>query len=413
MRVAAMCFLATGLMAGVAKAQDAGTGTQVGVGEGGPDPQTVRIRMGPFLMNPRLELKNLGVDTNVFNEPDDQNPKRDFTFTLTPSLDTWVRIGRSWTKFGIAEDLVWYQEYSDQRSANEHYDLSWYLPLNRLSFTFSPQYVSTFDRPGYDIDERVHHVDWGGTGTIEVRAFPKTSFGVTGTYLNITFDPTATYNGVSLAQTLNRTQTGASVTISHQLTPLTKLAFALGRDEERLPNSPQNNSDSNRAEATVSFDPHALLKGSAMIGYRDFRPTDPTLGGYSGLIAKGNLTYTLLGATRFQVEFGRDVQYSYSLDQPYYLQNSIDGSIAQQIFGPFDVIVRGGVAKLNYQDRSGAVVAVSNRVDTNNTFGGGTGYHLSNGIRIGFNVDYYDRVTDVTQQRYHGLKYGASATYDF
>ena len=49
----------------------------------------------------------------------------------------------------------------------------------------------------------------------------------------------------------------------------------------------------------------------------------------------------LLGSTRFAVTGGRGVQYSYDVNQPYYVQSRIGGSVAQQIFGPFDVQVRG------------------------------------------------------------------------
>ncbi len=384
-----------------------------GVDDGGPNPASVRMRVGPLLMNPRLELKNIGVDTNVFNEPDDQNPKSDFTFTLTPTVDMWVRVGRSWFKFTVAEDLVWYKDFSSQRSANEHFDLSWRLPLNRLAFSVAPTYLSTSDRPGFEIDARVHRTEWGGTGAIDVRAFPKTTFGITGSYRDIAFDDSAVYEGTNLAQELDRTESSAGVAISHQLTPLTKLGLTVSQERDRFKNSPLRDSDSTRVAGSVAFDPHALLKGGATFGYRDFHPIDPSLVGYSGFIAVGDLGYTLLTVTRFQVQFKRDVQYSYDINQPYYLESGISGSIAQQIFGPVDAVVRGGTARLAYQTRTGATVVDANRVDYNHSYGGGIGYHFSGGLRVGFNVDYDTRVTDVSQRRYSGLRYGGSATYDF
>src|ERR1051325_12203751 len=77
--------------------------------EGGPDPSKVRVRLGPLMMNPSIALANLGVDDNVFNE--ETNPKRDFTFTLTPQTDLWLPLARTWLKGGINENLVWYQKY--------------------------------------------------------------------------------------------------------------------------------------------------------------------------------------------------------------------------------------------------------------------------------------------------------------
>lgn len=371
------------------------------------------MRVGPLGLTPRLELKNLGIDTNVFNEPDDQNPKQDFTFTLTPEIDAWLRMGRSWLKVAIAEDLVYFQEYASQRSANEHFDMSWRLPLNRLAFTVAPTYLNTNDRPGFEIDARIQHTEWGGNAGVEVRAFPKTAFGLTGSYRDVTFDDSTVYAGTNVAQQLDRTETTAAFTVTHNLTPLTTLGFSGGQEQDRFKYSPLRDSDSTRLSGSVSFDPHALLKGSASFGYRNFRPVDPSLAGFSGFIALGDLSYTLLGTTRFQVQFKRDVQYSYDINQPYYIETGINGSVAQQIFGPFDAIVRGGTANLAYQDRTGASVAVANRVDYNHTYGGGVGYHFSTGLRVGFNIDYYHRITDVDSRRYSGLRYGMSATYDF
>ena len=89
--------------------------------EGGPDPAQVRVRIGPLLMNPTMALTNLGIDDNVFNEPEDLLPKRDFTATLTPSTDLWVRMGRTWISGTVKEELIWYQKYATERAANSGY----------------------------------------------------------------------------------------------------------------------------------------------------------------------------------------------------------------------------------------------------------------------------------------------------
>ena len=60
--------------------------------DGGPDPETVRMRIGPLWMNPIISMPNLGIDTNVFNDPPSGAPKRDFTMTLAPKADMWLRL---------------------------------------------------------------------------------------------------------------------------------------------------------------------------------------------------------------------------------------------------------------------------------------------------------------------------------
>src|SRR5437867_6344612 len=92
---------------------------------GAPDPAKVRVRIGPLSLNPTFALTNAGIDTNIFNEPDQLAPKRDFTMTVTPATDLWLRLGRSCLTGNIKEDLVYYNKYAIERSANSHYTASW------------------------------------------------------------------------------------------------------------------------------------------------------------------------------------------------------------------------------------------------------------------------------------------------
>ena len=103
--------------------------------DGGPDPASVRVRLGPLWMNPTISLPNLGIDTNVFNDPPSVTPKRDFTVTASPRTELWLRMGRTWLSGTITEDIVWYQKYTTERSANSSYVLGWKAPLNRLVLT--------------------------------------------------------------------------------------------------------------------------------------------------------------------------------------------------------------------------------------------------------------------------------------
>jgi hypothetical protein len=161
----------------------------------------------------------------------------------------------------------------------------------------------------------------------------------------------------------------------------------------------------------VKLDPAAVIKGGAVVGYRDFQPLDASLAGFKGTTVAADLSYVLLGATKFAVKGTRDVQYSYDVNQPYYVQSGMNLEISQQIVGPLDAVGRAGAARLEYRDRAGAAVAVSNRVDHVETYGGGLGYHVGRETRIGFNIDQYQRLSPVSGRQYKGLRYGIAVTY--
>src|SRR5262245_40434515 len=100
--------------------------------DGGPDPNAVRIRIGPLWLNPTVAMPAIGIDTNVFNDPESRGPKKDFAIVVSPRSDVWLRMGRTWLIGFVAEDVVWYQTYSSEGSVNGTYSVGWRAPLNRL-----------------------------------------------------------------------------------------------------------------------------------------------------------------------------------------------------------------------------------------------------------------------------------------
>lgn len=377
-----------------------------------PDVSKARVRVGPLLLNPGVELANFGIDSNVFNEPPDQ-AKRDFTFTLSPRTDLWMRAGRTWITGLAREDVLWYNTYSSERAANHSMNLAWLVPLNRLVFQAGGTYLSARERPGFEIDARLQRTELEAKGTAEVRALSKTFFGVRGSRQRIDFAKDALFLNTNVHTELNRTVTAGAATVRHQLTPLTSLTFDVGVSRDRFELSPLRDSDSTTAGLQVVFDPFALIKGSARFGYRDFKPLDATLPEFRGFTISMDLSYTLLESSKFNVRATRDVSYSYDVNQPYYLETGAVGSITQQIFGPVDVMFRAGLQKLAYRDRPGAAVPVPNRTDTVRSVGGGVGYHFASDLRLGINVDKQQRVSDVSRREYDDLKVGASVTYGF
>jgi hypothetical protein len=378
-----------------------------------PDVSKANVHLGPLMLKPTMAVTNLGVDTNVFNEADQGSPKHDFTLTLTPQTDLWLRMGRSWVIGNVREDLVWYQAFSSERSANDSARVGWLMPLNRLTFNADIAYLSTRERPGFEIDARSQRSEVAYHGSAEVRAGFKTYIGVRADRKTVKFDSVATFDGVSLRDALNRTVTGEGITVRHQLTPLTGLTLDVGRSEDRFAFSPVRDSDSTNVTLGVKFDPFALIKGSATFGFRNFAPRSANVPEYQGTTASADLSYVAFGRTRLGVQALRDVQYSFAIEEPYYLLTGVSVSLAQQMFGPMDAVGRVGVQQLNYRTRIGTVVAVANRIDIVHSYGGSIGYRAGNNVRIGFDVDRQHRASPVSDRDYQGLRFGTSVTYGY
>src|SRR5687767_14473943 len=58
-----------------------------------PDPaETARVRVGPVSVRPSIIVRDVGVDSNVFNESG--APKEDFSLTAGGKVDVGVRMNR-------------------------------------------------------------------------------------------------------------------------------------------------------------------------------------------------------------------------------------------------------------------------------------------------------------------------------
>jgi hypothetical protein len=376
---------------------------------GEPEASKARVQIGPFWLKPTLSITDAGVDTNVFNEADQNFPKSDFTMTVTPAADLWLRMGPTWLTSRLREDLVYYNKYVGERSANSSYAVGWLAPMTRISVKTTANWSNTRSRPGFEIDARALRLEHGYDGAIEVRALARTLIGVRAGRQMTRFADNAVFLGQNLGQELNRTGTDAALTLRHEITPLTTLLLAVGRTQERFEFSSDRDSDSREASLGLTFDPTALISGTAQIGYRDFQPLSSDLPGFTGTTMGVSLSYVAAGTAKLTVEAKRDIEYSFEVAQPYYLLTGVIGTLSQQIFGPLDLQARVGQQQLEYRNRG--VLNLEGRIDHVKSYGGGLGYRMSPTFRLGVNVDQQKRESGIQNRAYTGLRYGISMTY--
>ncbi len=284
--------------------------------------------------------------------------------------------------------------------------------VRRLALKGNFTRLSTRARPGFEIDARSQRQEKLFGGEVTIRTFSRTHFGAKGWRREVEFDQAAVFREANLGEELNRRNSGAAFILRIDLTPLTSVLLEMGRERDRYVSTPLRDADSTHVAGTVTFQPLALISGDASFGYRRFLPLSNEVPPYRGGTAVVNLTYAIFGTTRLGVGATRNIQPSFELSQPYFLETGVSGSVQQQIYGGFDILARTGLRWLEYRDRLGARVQVSNRTDRVRNFGLGAGYRLGLDKRIGFNVDYDERTSGVDDYRYNGLRYGMSITYE-
>jgi hypothetical protein len=372
--------------------------------------------VGPLYFTPQLHLKELGVDSNVFNAAGDQ--KSDFTFTVRPAADAYIPVARrALFQVRAATDLVWYATYATERSIDPQFLGRSEVYIRRVTLFAEGEYINTRERLNYEVDARARHVENNGTAGVAVRLTPKFSVEVAGRMDEMRFDADEDFDGVRLQRQLDRKTTGYSVSTHHRLTPLTTIVVRYEGIEDKFRFAPLRDSRSVRVMPGVEFKPRALIKGSAYIGYRRFTPSaSQALPEFSGLVGQLGLSYTLLGSTTFGVSFARDLTYSYDEVRPFFVNTWVGASVRRAVGRRFDVLVSADRYLYAYRDLlSQPVIDLvrTPRTDTTWNYAAGIGYRVGNG-RIGFGVSYWERESTTRLLRdYDNLRFGTTVTYGF
>lgn len=377
------------------------------------DPRTdAQMHLGPFYLTPRIVVKEFGLDGNVFNNAEE---KKDFTFTLSPHADIWVPFARrALVTMSVTTDLVYYHTYETERSFNPDIRLRGELLFNRLAVFVEPTYLRTRERLNYEIDARARRREDGVGAGIDIRATEKLTVQIAGRRSDLVFDADEVFNGTYLQETLNRDAKTGSVALRHAVTPYTTLELRGEAQALRFHFSPIRDADSFAVLPGVSFNPRALVSGSASVGYRRFIPLRDAMPRFDGLVASAALGYTLLGATQFRFSIQRDVSYSYSPSEPYFVMTGYGVTARHYLGGRFDITA--GFDRYRYAYRTlllpGAGNTTLERADITRGVSASFGYRFGRTARLGIGAAYRQRRSPTDRAGdYDGLRVLSTVDY--
>jgi hypothetical protein len=359
-----------------------------------PDSDPAPLTIGPLEFRPRLVFSNIGVDRNVFNDLED--PRRDFTATISPDLEVTIRPGPFRFIVNSGTDYVYFHRYTSERSVNQRFAATaeFFSPLIRPFVTYSASRIT--GRPGPEIDVRVRHRPESVAGGARIFLTSRTSTQLTVRRSTVEYEADRTFRGVELARTLDSRTMAYEGAFLLEATPLTTVGLLVARDETRFDFSPVRDSRSFRIAPTITISPLGLLTGSASVGYRRFEGLDQALPSFSGIAASGSLGALLADRFRIQATFARDVRYSYEETLPYYVQNAAGLSLATYLFGGLDLRLHGNREAMDYRAVVGAEAPGRDLVTT---YGGGVGYRLAERMQLVLTAEDVHRTSELNRTR--------------
>jgi hypothetical protein len=371
------------------------------------EPTVGVFSLGFLKLAPGLTVREIGVDDNVFDES--VNPTKDWVVAGTPDVAAFMRL--RWVQVSAygGLEMQWYKDSTSEREISPQTRARVDFLLSRVRPFVGAGQTKTRTRPNGEIDVRANQVQEELSGGVAFELSAHSMVFASTISTSNTFED-AEQSGVDLAESLNRDGTEYQGGIKTDLTPLMSLQVRGSFRKDDFRNDPTRNGDSRSADAVFTFAPVAVIAGTATVGYQDYEPDDPLVDGYRGLTGSGFISYSFLELARISVGYIRGIDYSYDVNEAYYVQNAVNLSYTQRIAGEVDFQARGSLASYDYGNRVGS----NTRRDTFGDVGASVGYNLRNRTRVAINYEYAERSSpEVAERNYIRRRAYLSWAYAF
>jgi hypothetical protein len=374
------------------------------------------FKLGPLYLTPRLELRNAGSDSNVYNAP--ANAVSDASFVVAPGLELALPTGRRfvWRARGVLT-YSWYEDEDSERSTDRNLGLSGDADFGRLQLRADVGWGQAKQRYSLDLDERLlHHDDHVGLGArLELVRHLDLAASWRGSRFDIEGPP-------EVQASLDHDSESFTGELTYEITPRTSLLARAERIEDTFDEalgSAGRSVRSGRYLGGFSFSTRAAIDGQLLFGLREF-PGEPGSAAppYTGpaLDASLGIPAGRLGQIRLRME--RDVQYSATPGEVEgeSVRNSFVFSryeVQLQTELPYDFIARGLVQRQGGTYQVPYVVdgVVVDRDARLWIYGVSLLKAFGDSFRIGGGYTWEQRESTLPGDDYRSSRYGIQAEY--
>jgi hypothetical protein len=377
-----------------------------------------RFRVGPFYLSPKLQLKNAGVDTNVFNQRTDEIA--DTSVVLSPTVLAAWPVGRRVRLTGESHiDLNYFRRQSSERSTDFGGEGRAEVDVGPFTFFGAGGGGQSRQRFSIDLDQRVlRHERWGSTG-LTVTPTRRISASVLGTG-RVNEYGSFVVRGVNVKESLDRNELTGTAQVRYVLSRRTTLVGSADAIEDRFlgqPRAVSRVSRSYRYLGGFEFGEKALIRGKLLAGIREF-PASPSAPSYRGPALATSLTLPLLHYGLGTVLAERDIYYaltptttplSADRSRNTYVSTRFGGAAAVELPLAFFGRANFGFEEAKYLLPYVVDGALGRRVDHLWTAGASLLRSFRAGIRIGGTIQWGRRVSSFPIFSYEGLRYGVQA----
>ena len=283
--------------------------------------RTTKYKIGPFWISPSIGVRDIGLDSNVYYEREDQGPVSDYTFTIFSAAKISYLFRRS-IIVSLREnpEYVYYFEEKKERGWNNLFspELRVFL-LNRFVLNGSYLNSKTRYRATSEFNARVNEYRKGLKGSLFLETPRGTSLGISGSSLEITYGDIP---DLSISRSLNRKEQETNLELYYRIMPECFLFLRGGYKEYSFvdPLYRWRDAYSYQAYSGIQFPILGRIRGALSLGYKKLKPRDVDKQTFSGLIGDTSLDFRV-SRFGFRLGFNRDCYFSFYSDNVFFVEN--------------------------------------------------------------------------------------------
>jgi hypothetical protein len=382
--VAAICFILSLCVARASFAQHAvGTGPLTTTLTD-TQPTTGVLRIGRVFLAPGMVIREIGWDSNVFDEVSD--PKEDYVAAIAPDVSAFSRLRFVQLSAYGGGYFNYFKTYDQERSIGSQLRARADILMSRVRPFIGAGRTQLRTRPNGEIDVRADRIEKELSAGLAFDLSPYSLIYGSAYSFKTEFED-ALEKGIDLGQTLNRERREYQGGLRIEVTPISSLTLFAAYGTDRFKGAPFRDGDSMAANASLHIGSEAMISGTINIAYKDFKPVDPLVERFRGVTGVINLTYPIAEFGRIGVIGTRGTEYSFDAAAAFYVENSLSLSYTQRLGGNIDAQVRGGRSLFEYSFRKDLPA----HRDTNDSVNTSVGYNLPNRTRVSMNYEFARR----------------------
>ena len=245
--VAGVCRRALAFLSLLAFAHTAAAQSAVGTGPltatlADAEPTTGVLSVGPVKLAPGIVVKEIGWDSNVFQETKEEGPKDDFVAALTPDVAMFSRLRFVKVSAYAGAEMAYYHKYESERSLGHLLRGRVDVLLSRVRPFVGGGQTKTRTRPNGEIDVRADRKETELSGGVAFDLSANSVVYGSAVEMSTRYE-NALNDGVDISETLSRDSRDYSGGLKTDLTPLTSLTVSGSVREDTFLFDPLRNAD--------------------------------------------------------------------------------------------------------------------------------------------------------------------------